>query len=109
MCACLCCSHVFDLEAAIPFWSMREEERSRYWDDDVHLSAEGYGLMGEKVAARLVELIMPPGRLQAAAAGARPLKRRRVFKDDDKTFEEEDGDDSLLDQGYIVVRRKDLE
>lgn len=72
------------------------------------MTPRGYDLMGEKIAAALVNIIMPPGRLQSN--GARPAaKRRRLFKDDDKVFDEEDGDDSLLDQGYIVVRRKDLE
>lgn len=65
--------------------------------------------MGEKIAAHLVELIMPPGRLQPQSNGDRPMKRKRVFKDDYKVFEEEVGDDNLLDQGYYVVRRKDLE
>lgn len=63
--------------------------------------------MGEKIAASLVNIIMPPGRLQSY--GERVPKRRRLFKDDDKVFDEEDGDDSLLDQGYIIIRRKDLE
>lgn len=71
------------------------------------MTPEGYDLMGEKIAAALVNIIMPPGRLQSN--GERAPKRRRVFKDDDKNFDEEDGDDSLLDQGYIIIRRKDLE
>ncbi|KUI66694.1 hypothetical protein VM1G_01353 [Cytospora mali] len=100
---------VFDLASAIPFWSLAEAERNKYWDDHIHLTSDGYDLMGEKIAARLVELIMPPGRLQPQANGDRSTKRRRVFKDDDKVFEEEVGDDNLLDQGYYVVRRKDLE
>lgn len=102
-------SFVFDLASAIPFWSLADAERRKYWDDHIHLTSAGYDLMGEKIAAHLVELIMPPGRLQPQANGGRPTKRRRVFKDDDKQFEEEDGDDHLLDQGYYVVRRKDLE
>lgn len=103
-------SHVFDLNAAIPYASMRDEERSKYWDDLVHLTPAGYDLMGERIAAALVELIMPPGRLQPVSKGtAPPRKRRKVFRDDDKVFEEEDGDDTNLEHGYYVVRRKDLE
>lgn len=103
-------SHVFDLQAAIPYHTMSAPERARYWDDDrVHLRPEGYDLMGEKIGAALVALIMPPGRLQPAA-GARPAKKRRMnFRDDNKKFEEEDGDEKSLDQGWIIVRRKDLE
>lgn len=100
---------VFDLAAAIPFWSLAEAERNKYWSDAIHMTPDGYDLMGERIAAHLVELIMPPGRLQPQVNGDRPTKRRRVFKDDDKLFEEEVGDDNLLDQGYYVVRRKDLE
>lgn len=89
---------------------MCDEEREKYWEDGVHLTPAGYDLMGERIAAALVELIMPPGRLQPTNNGAAPpSKRRRVFRDDDKVFEEEDGDDTLLEQGYYVVRRKDLE
>lgn len=87
---------------------MSTAERVRYWDDGTHLTPDGYDLMGEKIAAALVELIMPPGRLQPSANGA---KRRRVmhFRDDEKRFEEESGDEKALDSGWIVVRRKDLE
>ncbi|CAN8098580.1 unnamed protein product [Discula destructiva] len=101
--------HVFDLAAAIPYANMEPAERAKYWDDHVHLTPAGYDLMGEKIAARLVELIMPPGRLQKTKGGERAPKKRRVFQDDEKSFEEEIGDDSLLGQGYVVVRRKDLE
>lgn len=107
--SCVCLSFVFDLAAAIPFWSLADAERKKYWDDAIHMTPDGYDLMGERIAAHLVELIMPPGRLQPQVNGDRPTKRRRVFKDDDKLFEEEVGDDNLLDQGYYVVRRKDLE
>lgn len=72
------------------------------------MTPAGYDLMGEKIAARLVEIIMPPGRLQPQQQtnGAR---RKKIFKDDDKVFDEEDGDEHKLEHGYYVVRRKDLE
>ncbi|KAI3395983.1 hypothetical protein diail_553 [Diaporthe ilicicola] len=104
----------FDLNTAIPFWSLAPEERKTYWDDHIHLTPAGYDLMGEKIAARLVEIIMPPGRLQpqqanGAGGGGGATRRKRIFKDDDKVFEEEDGDEHRLEHGYYVVRRKDLE
>lgn len=86
---------------------MKDDERKRYWDDAIHLTAEGYDLMGEKIAGALIHIIMPPGRLQRN--GDRPSKRRRMLEDDNKVYAEEDGDDSLLDQGYIVVRKSDLD
>lgn len=104
-----CASHVFDLAAAIPYHTMQPAERERYWDDHIHLKPAGYDLMGEKIAARLVELIMPPGRLQSKGERERPPRRKKVFRDDDRSFEEESGDDSVLGQGYYVVRWKDLE
>lgn len=90
---------------------MSAPERARYWDDDhLHFTPEGYDLMGERIAASLVELIMPPGRLQPAVGSERtPRKKRTNFRDDNKKFEEENGDDNSLDQGWYVVRRKDLE
>lgn len=92
----------------MPHHSLSAVERARYWDDGVHLTPEGYDLMGEKIAAALVELIMPPGRLQPTANGS---KRRRLmrFRDDEKRFEEESGDEKALPSGWIVVRRKDLD
>ncbi|KAH8771672.1 SGNH hydrolase-type esterase domain-containing protein [Diaporthe sp. PMI_573] len=100
----------FDLNTAIPFWSLAPEERKTYWDDHIHLTPAGYDLMGEKIAARLVEIIMPPGRLQPQQVnGAGTTRRRKIFRDDDKVFEEEDGDEHKLEHGYYVVRRKDLE
>ncbi|EON96515.1 putative gdsl-like lipase protein [Phaeoacremonium minimum UCRPA7] len=95
----------FDFNAVFPYFNMRPEEREKYWDDGLHLTADGYMLMGEKIAGALINIIMPPGRLQMN--GERTRKRK--FKDDDKTFEEEHGDDAALDHGYIVVRRKDLD
>lgn len=67
--------------------------------------------MGEKIAARLVEIIMPPGRLQPqqATTNGAGARRKKLFKDDDKVFEEEDGDEHRLEHGYYIVRRKDLE
>lgn len=101
-------SFTFDLNTAIPFWSLAPEERKTYWDDHIHLTPAGYDLMGERIAARLVEIIMPPGRLQPQQQ-ANGTRRKKIFKDDDKVFEEEDGDEHKLEHGYYVVRRKDLE
>ncbi len=43
------------------------------------------------------------------AIASPPRRRLRKFKDDDNKFVEEVGDPSDLTQGYIVVRRKDLD
>jgi hypothetical protein len=102
---------------------MSDTERRRYWSGDsasarhqllLHPTAAGYDLLGEKLAAALVNISMPPGRLQQQARegegdGGKRAKRRKLFRDDDKMFVEEDGDDALLEHGYIVVRWKDLD
>lgn len=50
-------SYAFDLHKAVPYWSLSEEERYRYWDDTVHLAPDGYDLMGEKVGQMMVQLL----------------------------------------------------
>jgi len=77
---------------------MSKEDRETYWDDGVHLTSDGYDLMGEKIAEHLIPIINREG-----------IAGRKKFRDDDKVFMEEDGDPSLLDKGYIIVRRKDLD
>ncbi|KAI1079605.1 SGNH hydrolase-type esterase domain-containing protein [Whalleya microplaca] len=48
----------FDLCEAIPYHAMDVMERSRYWDKDgVHLSREGYDLMGEIIADELIRIM----------------------------------------------------
>ncbi|KAJ9137861.1 hypothetical protein NKR23_g8827 [Pleurostoma richardsiae] len=115
--------HVFDISTALPYASMSDTERRRYWSGDsasarhqllLHPTAAGYDLLGEKLAAALVNISMPPGRLQQQTRegegdGGKRAKRRKLFRDDDKMFVEEDGDDALLEHGYIVVRWKDLD
>jgi hypothetical protein len=82
---------------------MSEEDRKKYWDDHLHFTPDGYDLVGNKVGIALVSL------LAAERGELRPAKRRRMFRDDDKKFAEETGDPSAIDQGYVVVRRADLE
>ena len=96
-------SHVFDLDTAIPYFASSSSDRNKYWDDAVHFSVEGYNLIGNKVGMSLVKILEEDR--------PRPVhtRKRRVFRDDDKVFMEEDGDPTTLDQGYVVVRRKDLD
>lgn len=46
-----------DLCSAVPYFAMDEKRREDIWDDGLHLTEEGYKLMGEVVAARLVEIL----------------------------------------------------
>jgi hypothetical protein len=77
---------------------MSEDDRKKHWDDNIHLTPDGYDLMGEKIAEHLIPIINREG-----------IPGRKKFRDDDKVFMEEDGDPSCLDKGYIIVRRKDLD
>lgn len=99
-------SYVYDLDAAIPYFAMSSSDRYKYWDDEVHFSVEGYNLIGNKVGMNIVKYLVED---RAAAGAPVHVKKRRVFRGDEKVFTEEDGDPSSLDQGYVVVRRKDLD
>ncbi|OIW35662.1 SGNH hydrolase [Coniochaeta ligniaria NRRL 30616] len=96
--------HVFDLHAAIPYFAMSDADRKEHWDDHIHFTESGYDLIGTKVGMALVSLLV-----KDKLKDQSPAKRRRNFPDDDGMFEEEGGNPNALDQGYIVVRRKDLE
>jgi len=98
-------SHVFDLAAVVPYFDMTASDKERYWDDLIHFTPDGYDLVGREVGMGLVKVLEK----ERAANSPPPAKRRRVFKDDEKKFEEEGGDPESLDQGYVVVRRKDLD
>ncbi|KAK3392921.1 SGNH hydrolase-type esterase domain-containing protein [Podospora didyma] len=97
--------HVFDFNAAQPYFAMSESDRERYWDDLIHFTSDGYDRMGNKIGLHLVSIL----KKEEIAAGGPPTKRRRVFRDDEKVFEEEIGDPHAIDQGWIVVRKKDLD
>ena len=51
------CSHTFDLWSVVRWNDVSEETRQRHWNDGLHLSQDGYELMGYAVAAHLLELI----------------------------------------------------
>ncbi|KAG6018589.1 hypothetical protein E4U41_003757 [Claviceps citrina] len=43
-------SYTFDLHAKLPYHSLSEQDREKYWDDGLHLTAQGYDWMGGHVA-----------------------------------------------------------
>ncbi|KAL8770993.1 MAG: hypothetical protein Q9209_003412 [Squamulea sp. 1 TL-2023] len=49
--------HHMDLCAAVPYFDMSETMRPRIWDDGLHLTMAGYEMMGEAIAAKLIELL----------------------------------------------------
>ena len=50
-------SYSFDLYSAIRYTGVEEELRTKIWDDGLHLTAEGYKVMGDAIAVRMLELL----------------------------------------------------
>ncbi|GAP84942.1 putative GDSL-like lipase [Rosellinia necatrix] len=99
----------FDLFKAIPYHVMSPEDRDKYWDPDgVHLTAAGYDLMGEKIGDALVR-ILRLAEAQGTDISSVVWDARQRKAIEDLIFEEEMGDPRLLSQGYIIVRKKDLD
>ncbi|KAK0660848.1 SGNH hydrolase-type esterase domain-containing protein [Cercophora samala] len=96
--------HVYDLHDALSLTKMSPADRNLYRDDHIHFTPDGYDLIGNKVGMALVSLLV-----KQRVADLPPAKRRRIFKNDDKLFEEETGNPESLDGGYVVVRRTDLD
>ena len=48
---------MFDLWSVIRYTGIDDETREKIWDDGLHLTEEGYRIMGKAVAARLFELM----------------------------------------------------
>lgn len=50
-------SYNFDLYSKIPYATLDEAERDRLWDDGLHLTREGYKMMGNVIGVRLFEIL----------------------------------------------------
>ena len=46
-----------DISNAVPFFTLSEEMRERIWDDGLHLTKQGYEMMGDAIASKLMELL----------------------------------------------------
>ncbi|GIK06327.1 hypothetical protein Aspvir_001974 [Aspergillus viridinutans] len=53
--------HAFDLHGKLPYHDATEEFREKIWDDGLHLTAEGYKLVGEVVGEHLIALLKDKG------------------------------------------------
>ena len=80
-----------------------------YWDDGIHFTPAGYDRIGNKVGVTLVSMLVK----EKSDNDRTPMgRKRRMFKDDEKVFEEEEDPvvpTAELEKGYIVVRRRDLD
>jgi hypothetical protein len=91
----------------IPYHSLADEDREKYWDDGLHLTSEGYDWMGAHVAEALIPLINSEPDMPATpppSTGAIAHETRETV-----LFEEESGDPRRINEGYVVVRKKDLD
>ncbi|KAH9988701.1 hypothetical protein F4779DRAFT_610861 [Xylariaceae sp. FL0662B] len=88
---------------------MAPAERPKYWEQDgVHMTAAGYDLMGEKVAEGLIRIMkLAEAQDTEISSVVTDARQRRAIEQ--LIFEEERGDPRLLSQGYIVVRKSDLD
>ena len=46
-----------DLCSAVPYFAMDKAKQDMIWDDGLHLTKEGYEMMGNAIGAHLVELL----------------------------------------------------
>lgn len=101
--------YYFDLYSALPYKTMPPAKRSRIWNEDaVHLTEEGYDYMGEKIAEALTRIIrLAEAQDTEISSVVSDARQRRAIEE--LILEEEMGNPKLLSQGYIVVRKTDLE
>lgn len=85
------------------------ERRQKLWDSDgVHLTAEGYDYMGEQIAAGIIKIMhLEEAQNTEISSIVSNARQRRMIED--LLFDEERGNPKLLSQGYIVVRKRDLD
>ncbi|KAF5536156.1 esterase [Fusarium napiforme] len=91
---------------AIPYHSLSERDRERYWDDGLHLRDEGYDWMGNHIADALIDILWSEGTFEE------PINSRAsevLALEDEVQFDEEDGNPRNINEGYVVVRKKDLD
>ncbi|KAI8963279.1 SGNH hydrolase [Daldinia sp. FL1419] len=99
----------FDLHNAIPYHDMVPSDRPKYWRmDGLHLTEDGYDLMGEKISTELIKLIRLADAQDTDISSIVTNSRQRRAMEE-LIFEEERGNPKLLSQGYIVVRKGDLD
>ncbi|KAH6980681.1 SGNH hydrolase-type esterase domain-containing protein [Ilyonectria sp. MPI-CAGE-AT-0026] len=50
--------YAFDLASHVPYHSLTAAQRTLYWDDGLHLTADGYEWMGEHIARGLIRILL---------------------------------------------------
>ena len=107
-------SYAFDLYQKLPYHALSTADCAKYWDDGLHLTEAGYAWMGGHIADALLALLLgePSGPRAAAAAPAPAAAHDDDDDDDDDDYQvvldDEVGDPKAADQGYVMVRKRDL-
>ncbi|CEJ85780.1 hypothetical protein VHEMI03912 [[Torrubiella] hemipterigena] len=101
--------YAFDLKSHIPYANLTEDERSLYWDDGVHLTDDGYDWMGGHIADHLIPLIAANPPVEETPVKPTARRQRRTRSNDEVVWEEEEGNPKQINQGYVIVRRRDLD
>lgn len=88
---------------------MSEEDQKKFWEPDgVHLTEAGYDLMGEKIADGLIRILhLEEAQSTEISTIVTDARQRKLIEE--MIFEEEQGSPKLLSQGWIVVRKRDLD
>ncbi|KAK7424890.1 hypothetical protein QQX98_000166 [Neonectria punicea] len=97
----------FDLKDRIPYHTLSEREREKYWDDGLHLRDDGYDWMGDHIANALLRIILHEANPEPGTSTARRRSSRQPK--DDWALDEETGNPRNIHEGYVVVRKKDLD
>ncbi|KAM5344487.1 hypothetical protein ACJ41O_013023 [Fusarium nematophilum] len=53
--------YAFDLYSHLPYHSLAKTDRDLYWDDGLHLTADGYEWMGKHIANGLIHVLQQEG------------------------------------------------
>lgn len=102
-------SYFFDLESHIPYHSLTSEDRDNYWDDGLHLQPAGYDWMGEHIAEGLIRILNREDASAPAASNRSTRKPVTKPPEESVSFDEESGNPKNINEGYVVVRKRDLD
>lgn len=94
----------------IPYFGLSELDRNKYWDDGVHLTADGYDWMGTHIAEALITVMsVQPKEEDNLSAKPTVASAGGPVPTEDVVWEEEETNARDITQGYVVVRKKDLD
>ncbi|KAH7329083.1 SGNH hydrolase-type esterase domain-containing protein [Stachybotrys elegans] len=108
--------YALDIFPKMPYHSLSAEDKKNYWDDGLHFTPAGYDKLGDHVADELIRIIYQEAKPSFSSAPA-GYSSRQTDAEVDVEFEEEEDDEAEaetessrnISQGYVVVRKRDLD